>query len=203
VTFGQGGWGGGGAGGDIYIGAPGVALGGVGLVTDGGFGSGTAPGDGGSGAGGRVRIVSDGGCCGIAGGVTVGGGSSVELFLPYSGTFTVYKRGDGEGTVTGLGGTIDCGADCTERFGPTISGRLAAAPAPGSEFAGWAGACAGQGACDFSANLSLGGAGATARFVETEKPKKKCKKRRKGRSRIALAAKKSKKKRCKKRGKSK
>ena len=57
-------------------------------------------------------------------------------------TLTVTKIGNG--TVTGTG--INCGTDCTE----TVAGgsiTLTAAPAEGSTFTGWSGACTGTGSC--------------------------------------------------------
>ena len=60
-------------------------------------------------------------------------------------TLTVSTAGSGTGTVSGLG--INCGTDCSE---PVASGgvvSLAVAPASGSIFAGWSGACGGTGDC--------------------------------------------------------
>ncbi len=60
-------------------------------------------------------------------------------------TLTVAKAGTGSGTVTGTG--ISCGADCTETFNFGTGVTLTAAPAAGSTFVGWSGACTGTGAC--------------------------------------------------------
>lgn len=56
-------------------------------------------------------------------------------------TLTVAKSGAGSGTVTSSPAGINCGNDCSE---PYVSGTvvtLTAAPATGSTFAGWSGAC--------------------------------------------------------------
>jgi hypothetical protein len=64
---------------------------------------------------------------------------------PVQRTLTVTKAGTGSGTVTGSG--ISCGADCTEDYANGTIVTLSAAPAGGSTFAGWGGACAGTGNC--------------------------------------------------------
>jgi hypothetical protein len=58
---------------------------------------------------------------------------------------TVGKAGSGSGTVTGTG--INCGSDCTEAYDAGTQVALTAAPASGSTFAGWSGACSGTTAC--------------------------------------------------------
>ncbi|MFZ3215591.1 MAG: choice-of-anchor D domain-containing protein, partial [Candidatus Acidiferrales bacterium] len=71
--------------------------------------------------------------------------------IPLSGTgaasLTVTLAGAGSGTVTSTPAGINCGAACTADFTADSSVTLAAAPATGSTFAGWSGACTGTGSC--------------------------------------------------------
>jgi len=60
-------------------------------------------------------------------------------------TLTVTKSGTGSGTVTSDPAGIDCGSDCSESYAPGTIVALTANPDAGSIFAGWGGACAGQG----------------------------------------------------------
>jgi hypothetical protein len=79
-------------------------------------------------------------------------------------TLSVARAGTGDGEVLGFWtqrldmpgphpptSIIDCGADCRYMFeSPGGDFTLVAQPAAGSEFVGWTGPCAGQGAtCDF------------------------------------------------------
>jgi Divergent InlB B-repeat domain len=84
---------------------------------------------------------------------------------------SVSKAGDGSGTVTSSPAGIDCGATCGHSFESGDTVTLTAAPDSSSTFAGWAGACAGSGACQvtmsqarnvtatFSAKPTEGGGG--------------------------------------------
>jgi hypothetical protein len=63
---------------------------------------------------------------------------------------TVTKDGTGRGTVTSSPAGIDCGSDCSESYDPGTVVTLAAAPAAGSTFTGWSGACTGTGACELT-----------------------------------------------------
>jgi uncharacterized repeat protein (TIGR02543 family) len=77
----------------------------------------------------------------------------------------VTKAGSGSGLVTGTG--IRCGVDCTEPYNlttPATSVTLTAAPAAGSTFAGWSGACTGTGACTVAMTAAKT---ATATFTTT------------------------------------
>lgn len=58
-------------------------------------------------------------------------------------TLTVNKSGAGSGTVTSSPGTINCGSTCSNTFNVGSSITLTAAPAAGSGFSGWSGACTG------------------------------------------------------------
>lgn len=69
---------------------------------------------------------------------------------PATRRLTVARDGGGAGTVTSAPAGIDCGAGCQADFvaGGTVT--LTAAPAAGSDFAGWGDGCAGTGACTLS-----------------------------------------------------
>jgi len=63
---------------------------------------------------------------------------------------SVTKTGAGVGTVTSSPAGISCGTDCSESYSTGTSVTLTAAPAAGSSFGGWSGACTGTGACTVS-----------------------------------------------------
>lgn len=60
---------------------------------------------------------------------------------------TASKTGDGFGAVISYPAGIDCGLDCEEAYPGGAAVILTAAPARGSGFSGWSGACAGTGFC--------------------------------------------------------
>jgi uncharacterized protein (DUF2141 family) len=60
-------------------------------------------------------------------------------------TLALSKLGTGSGTVTSSPGGINCGSDCSEAYNQGTGVTLSATPAAGSTFAGWRGACAGDG----------------------------------------------------------
>ncbi|HET6816322.1 MAG TPA: hypothetical protein VFH66_03750 [Mycobacteriales bacterium] len=62
-------------------------------------------------------------------------------------SLTVSKTGSGSGTVTSTDGQISCGATCSHAYSSGTLVTLNAAPASGSSFAGWSGACSGTGSC--------------------------------------------------------
>jgi hypothetical protein len=66
---------------------------------------------------------------------------------PVSYVLTAAKSGTGSGTVTSSPAAIDCGATCSASYTAGTVVTLAAAPAAGSAFAGWSGACSGTGSC--------------------------------------------------------
>ena len=68
---------------------------------------------------------------------------STKVVTTYA--LTVSKSGTGTGTVTGSPGPINCGATCTGSYNSGTSVTLTEAPASGSTFAGWSGACSGTG----------------------------------------------------------
>lgn len=80
---------------------------------------------------------------------------------------TVALAGTGSGTVTSSPAGISCGIDCSEAFASGTEVTLAAAPATGSTFSGWSGACSGTGACKvtMSATRSV-----TATFTKEATP---------------------------------
>jgi hypothetical protein len=63
-------------------------------------------------------------------------------------TLTISHAGSGAGTVSSGDGAIDCGASCSHTYPSGTAVILTAAPAAGSEFAGWSGGgCQGTGTC--------------------------------------------------------
>jgi hypothetical protein len=90
-------------------------------------------------AGGHVVIVWDGY---VSVGAVIKSSTSEE-----TAPLIVASGGSGSGTVTSEPAGIDCGATCAASFleGETVT--LSAAPAAGSKFAGWSGACSGTGPC--------------------------------------------------------
>ena len=65
---------------------------------------------------------------------------------------TLYVDPAGDDEADGSAGRpwrtgIVCSVSCSSAYGVGISVTLTAAPAPGSTFAGWSGACAGTAAC--------------------------------------------------------
>ena len=69
-------------------------------------------------------------------------------------TLSVAKSGSGSGTVTSSPAGINCGATCTASYPAGTVVTLSAAPAAGSTFAGWSGACSGTGACQVTMNAA-------------------------------------------------
>jgi sugar lactone lactonase YvrE len=56
------------------------------------------------------------------------------------------------GVVTSTPAGIECPTDCTQGFGRGRQVTLTATPSPGSQFAGWTGACSGTGPCTVTLN---------------------------------------------------
>ena len=79
-------------------------------------------------------------------------------------TLSVTKSGTGTGTVTSTPAGINCGASCSQSFTPGTAVTLTAAPAAGSTFAGWSGACSGTGPCAVTVNAATS---VTATFTAT------------------------------------
>ncbi|MCK6549815.1 hypothetical protein L6R52_28520 [Myxococcota bacterium] len=90
-----------------------------------------------------------GGGCGGTGvcALTIGAPVSVTaIFTDVSQPISVALEGTGSGTVLSNPVGIACGATCSARFLTGQPVDLVATADPGSRFAGWTGACAGQGA---------------------------------------------------------
>ena len=69
-------------------------------------------------------------------------------------TLTVTRQGRGEGSVTSSPAGINCGGTCSAAYGTGTSVTLTATAAAGSQFAGWRGACLGEGACQVTVNAA-------------------------------------------------
>ena len=104
------------------------------------------------GAGSTFTGWNGGGCTGTGGcTVTMTNATTVTAtFTLNSYILTVSKSGAGTGTVTSNPAGINCGVDCTEPYNHGTTVTLTAAPAGGSTFAGWSGACSGTGSCNVS-----------------------------------------------------
>jgi len=67
-------------------------------------------------------------------------------------TLSVSQSGAGSGTVTSTPAGISCGMTCSHGFAYGTSVTLHAAPAKGSKFVRWSGACTGTGSCTVTTN---------------------------------------------------
>jgi hypothetical protein len=101
-----------------------------------------------------TQFFAGAGAVGSATAVAVGSGATragVDASLsPAPGrldSVSVAPTGSGSGAITSTPAGIDCGATCAEDFETRKTVTLHAEPAPGSTFAGWAGACSGLGPC--------------------------------------------------------
>lgn len=81
---------------------------------------------------------------------------SVTANFSTSNTFplAITRAGTGTGTVASNPAGINCGTACTSSYTSGTSVTLTAAPASGSTFAGWSGACTGTGTCTVSMTLA-------------------------------------------------
>ena len=86
----------------------------------------------------------------------------VATFTPVTFALTLTVEGAGGGTVTSTPAGIVCSVSCSAAYGVGISVTRTAAPAPGSTFAGWSGACAGTAACALVLDQARA---VTARFI--------------------------------------
>jgi PKD repeat protein len=86
---------------------------------------------------------------------------------PTNFTLTVSKAGTGSGTVSSAPSGISCGATCSATFAQATAVTLTAAPAAGSTFSGWIGACSGTGSCSLTMSADQS---ATATFTAAAAP---------------------------------
>ena len=96
-----------------------------------------------------------GGACAGTGACTVSMTAARAVTATFNGpggnyTLSVTKMGSGGGTVTSSPSGINCGSSCAANFSSGTSVSLSAAPASGSTFGGWSGACSGTGSCTVS-----------------------------------------------------
>lgn len=96
-------------------------------------------------------------------------GSSPQTSAPFTitpppTTLSVSKSGSGTGTITSAPGPISCGSICLASFPFGTVVQLTAAPAAGSRFAGWSGACAGTTTCAVTMSANQAVAAAFARL---------------------------------------
>ena len=82
---------------------------------------------------------------------------------------TVTKSGSGSGLVSSTPAGVDCGSDCNESYTYGTSVTLSAAPAAGSAFTGWSGACSGTGPCTVTMDAARG-VGATFAPLTSSQP---------------------------------
>ena len=100
------------------------------------------------------------GACSGTGGctVTMDGSKTVSATFTQTpkGTLSVAKIGTGNGTVTRIGGQLNCGSTCIETLQPGTTVNLIATADAGSTFAGWSsGTCSGTGSCAFTLNSNI------------------------------------------------
>jgi hypothetical protein len=76
--------------------------------------------------------------------------ATFDVSAPTTYAVTVSKSGTGSGTLTSSPTGINCGPTCIASFNAGTTVTLAAAPASGSTFSGWSGACTGTGTCSVS-----------------------------------------------------
>lgn len=94
---------------------------------------------------------------------------AVEQEGPHTLTATV--TGSGSGSVSGSG--IACPGTCSMSYPFATAVSLSAAPAKGSKFAGWGGACTGAGACNVTMNADQSVTATFTRSVPVP-PRPKC-----------------------------
>jgi hypothetical protein len=89
--------------------------------------------------------------------------SVTATFVKKTFPLTVSKLGGGSGKVTSTPAGINCGADCSQTYEIGTGVALHAAPAAGSKFKTWGGACSGAGACNVTMSQARS---VTATFVK-------------------------------------
>jgi len=96
--------------------------------------------------------------------VTMDAAQSVTATFIQTFTLSVTKNGTGAGTVTSTPAGINCGANCSAPFNSSALVSLSQTADTGSVFAGWGGACSGNGACQVTMNAAQS---VTATFTQT------------------------------------
>jgi Fe-S cluster biogenesis protein NfuA len=87
--------------------------------------------------------------------VNMNGSKSVTATFTPKPVLNVSKTGTGDGVVTSSPSGIDCGTDCVEPYDAGTNVTLTAAPASGSVFVEWTGACVGNAStCEVNMNAS-------------------------------------------------
>jgi hypothetical protein len=97
--------------------------------------------------------------------------SAIVRYIYTSGENPIYnelrvtKNGTGSGTITSSPSGISCGNECSKTYDTEVNVTLAAAPASGSTFIKWGGACSGsKTSCTVAMNSSADPIGVTATF---------------------------------------
>jgi Fe-S cluster biogenesis protein NfuA len=104
-----------------------------------------------------------GACSGIGScNVTMDADKAVTANFVQIKTLTILKTGTGAGTVTSAPAGIDCGPVCAADYDAGTVVVLTAAPAVGSRFVGWSGACTGTDPCSVTMDAAKE---ATANFT--------------------------------------
>ncbi|NJD91076.1 MAG: YncE family protein, partial [Geobacter sp.] len=97
----------------------------------------------------------------VSAGVTASATPSATL-----NSLTVIKSGTGSGKVSSIAGNLDCGVVCANNYPTGSVVTLTAAPAAGSYFNGWSGACAGTSSLTCKVTMTAA-ANITADFITT------------------------------------
>lgn len=87
------------------------------------------------------------GACSGTGPCAVAMNANQTVSATFGPLLTVTRAGDGAGTVTSNPAGVSCGSSCVAGFSLGATVTLTAAPALGSVFGGWQGACTGTGGC--------------------------------------------------------
>jgi hypothetical protein len=111
------------------------------------------------------RFAGWGGGCSGLGGCAMKLAADTKVFVTFEAVapppagkhnVTVTSSGAGAGRISSSPAGIDCGAGCTAQFDDGTKVIFDAAPAAGSTFAGWSGACAGTATtCELSITTDL------------------------------------------------
>jgi hypothetical protein len=107
-----------------------------------------------------LTVLSDCAASGRSGDPSSGSNFLANTFHPCLGvlpaltqTLSLQKAGNGSGTVTSSPAGISCGSNCSRAYPTGTTVTLTAAPANGSKFVRWSGACTGTTTCTVTMNL--------------------------------------------------